>query len=57
MTGYDFQRLAILGTSETQFLLHREMSPYVEANDALLGRFVRKMIPASRSQKTVASFL
>lgn len=63
--------LAILGTSETQFLLHREMSPYVdrlltnlldsgkhivEVNDALVGRFVQKTLRTSRTQKTVASF-
>lgn len=68
----DFRCLAILGTSETQFMLHREMSPYVdrfltglfdsgkhivEVNDALAGRFVQKTIRTSRSQETVASFL
>jgi Methyltransferase domain len=58
----DFKCLAILGSSEPQFVLYREMSSYVdqflarlldekrdiiEVNDALLSRFTQKLIKTS----------
>lgn len=67
----DFKPLAITGPGACQFVLRREMSPYVDAflsrllnttnhlveiNDALLSRFVQKTIRTSSTSKYVPSF-
>jgi hypothetical protein len=68
----DFKCLAILGSSECQYLLYRELSAYVdqflarlldansnivEVNDALLSRFTQKTIKTSANRRRVPSFV
>jgi hypothetical protein len=68
----DFKCLAILGPSECQYLLYREMSAYVdevtsnlldvnaaivEMNDSLLPRFAQKLIKTSKKQRRIPSFV
>jgi hypothetical protein len=67
----EFRPLAIIGPSACQYVLYREMSPYVEEwlsnllnsgkhivelNDVLVGRFFQKTIRTSRATRDLASF-
>lgn len=64
--------LAVIGPSACQYVLHREMSPYVdefltgiinsgrhiiEVNDVLVGRFFQKKLRSSKATRDIASFL